>query len=54
MVDELLASNPAWQGLTAVKDDKFYVLEKELFHNKPNNRWGESYEILADILYDGK
>ena len=54
MVDELLASNPAWQGLTAVKDDKFYVLEKELFHNKPNNRWGERYEILADILYDGK
>lgn len=54
MVDELLASNPAWQELTAVKEDRFYVLEKELFHNKPNNRWGESYEILADILYGKK
>jgi len=27
------------------------VLNKELFHYKPNARWGESYEILANILY---
>lgn len=51
MVDELLVSNPAWQGLKAVQSGNYYVLPKELFHNKPNNRWGESYQILADILY---
>lgn len=51
MVDELLLSNPVWKGLTAVQQDRYYVLPKELFHNKPNNRWGESYQILADILY---
>ena len=34
-----------------VKNNNYHVLEKELFHNKPNNRWGESYKILADILY---
>jgi iron complex transport system substrate-binding protein len=51
MVDELLISNPAWNGLKAVKENHYYVLEKELFHIKPNERWGESYRILADYLY---
>ncbi len=51
MVDEMLLSNPAWSELTAVKNENYYVLPKALFHNKPNNRWGESYTILADILY---
>ncbi len=51
MVEELLISNPAWQGLKAVQSGNYYVLPKDLFHNKPNNRWGESYQILADILY---
>lgn len=51
MVDELLVSNPAWQGLSAIQKNQYYVLEQELFHNKPNNRWGESYQKLADILY---
>lgn len=51
MVDELLLSSPVWKGLTAVQQGRYYVLPKELFHNKPNNRWGESYQILADILY---
>ena len=51
MVDELLTSNPAWSGLKAVKENHYYVLPKELFHIKPNKRWGESYRILADYLY---
>lgn len=50
-VEELLTSNPAWKELTAVKENRYYILPKALFHNKPNNRWGESYTILADILY---
>lgn len=54
MVEELLVSNPAWSGLKAVKDNHYYVLPKELFHNKPNERWGESYCILADYLYEKK
>ncbi len=54
MVDELLTSNPAWQGLSAIQKNQYYVLEQELFHNKPNNRWGESYQKLADILYGEK
>ena len=50
-LDELLHSDPAWQTLTAVKEDRVEVLPKDLFHLKPNARWGESYEILADYLY---
>lgn len=51
MVEELLISNPAWKGLKAVEENHYYVLEKELFHIKPNERWGESYRILAGYLY---
>lgn len=44
-------SNPAWAGLSAVQNGRFVVLPKELFHYKPNARWGESYAYLAKILY---
>ena len=27
------------------------LLPRELFHYKPNARWGESYAYLAKILY---
>ena len=46
-----LESNPAWSGLTAVKRGNYIVLPRELFHYKPNARWGESYAYLAKILY---
>lgn len=26
-------------------------MEKELYHLKPNARWGEAYQKVADILY---
>lgn len=48
---EHLESNPAWAELTAVKNDRYILLSKELFHYKPNVRWGESYEVLAELLY---
>lgn len=48
---EGIQSNPAWGELTAVKEGRYILLEKELFHYKPNARWGESYEKLAGILY---
>ena len=44
-------SNPAWGGLTAVREGRFHTLEHELYNLKPNARWGEAYEKLADILY---
>lgn len=51
---ESLQSNPAWRELSAVKNGRYIVLPRNLFHYKPNNRWGESYEMLAEILYGTK
>lgn len=45
-----LCSNPAWGSLTAVKEDHFHVLPKDLFHYKPNARWNEAYAYLGDLL----
>ena len=50
-LDELLHSDPAWQTLTAVKEGRVEVLPKDLFHYKPNARWGESYQMLAGLMY---
>lgn len=50
-LDERFGSDPAWQGLTAVRQDRLVLLPKDLFHYKPNARWGESYAYLAKILY---
>ena len=49
-VQETLMNSPLWSQLTAVKENRVYFMEKNLFHLKPNNRWGEAYEILEDIL----
>ncbi len=46
-----IEKNPAWSDLSAVKNDRYIVLPKELFHYKPNAKWGESYEYIAKILY---
>ncbi len=50
-LEEALLSNPAWENLGAVKAGRFYTMEQSLYNLKPNARWGEAYEKLADILY---
>lgn len=51
LVESTYGSNPVWQSLKAVQDGKVYYLEKSLFHNKPNSRFAEAYQKLAEILY---
>lgn len=53
-LEKTLLSNPAWNGLRAVREGRFYTLEHALYNLKPNARWGEAYEKLADILYPGQ
>jgi iron complex transport system substrate-binding protein len=48
---EALLANPAWPELSAVKNNRYVILPKELFHQKPNDRWAEAYQILYEILY---
>ena len=50
-LEQTLLSNPAWAGLRAVREGRFFTLEYQLYNLKPNARWGEAYEKLADILY---
>lgn len=52
MIEDMLLANPAWKSLRAVCEDHFFVLDQSLYNLKPNARWGEAYEGLADILYE--
>ena len=54
LLEETLLSNPAWAELSAVREGRCFVLDKSLYHLKPNARWGEAYENLANILYGGE
>ena len=54
ILESTLLSNPAWETLTAVKEGRYYVMDPNLYNMKPNARWGEAYEKLADILYPEK
>lgn len=51
VADETLRSNPAWNTLRAVQEGRCYVMDQTLYNLKPNARWGQAYEELADILY---
>ncbi len=51
VVEDTLGQNPAWQGLRAVQAGHVYVLDRELFHYKPNARWAESYACLYELLF---
>ena len=48
--EDILASNPAWSGLSAVENERCIFLPKQYFHNKPNAEWDRAYEILAEII----
>ena len=49
---EALTDNPAWAGLTAVKEGRVHIMDRSLYHFKPNNRWGKAYAELEAILYE--
>ncbi len=41
----------AYSNLTAVRENRVFFLPKDLFQFKPNARWAEAYEYLANIIY---
>lgn len=49
-----LLDDPAWQQLRAVRDGACHFMDQRLYNLKPNARWGEAYEALAELLYGGK
>ena len=42
-------SNPAWNELSAVKNGRYIVLDKALFHYKPNARWVKAMKYSQTI-----
>lgn len=50
MLETMIKENPAWSTLGAVKEQRLHVMEKTLFHLKPNDRWAEAYGILYETL----
>lgn len=51
LLEKTLLSNPAWNELSAVREGRYHVMDQRLYNVKPNARWGEAYEKLAEILY---
>lgn len=49
-LSRIMAENPAWATLEAVKENRLHVMDRKLFNMKPNAKWAESYEILSEIL----
>lgn len=49
-MDRFIQDNPAWSSLSAVKEGRVHILDKSLFTLKPNDRWGDAYEQLEDLL----
>ena len=46
----MMEENPAWQSLEAVKNGRMHIMDRTLFHLKPNARWAEAYQTLYEIL----
>ena len=53
-VQKFIDENPIWQELTAVKEGRVYYMDKALYNLKPNDRWGEAYEKLNELLAEGQ
>ncbi len=49
-LDSMFSEDSAWAMLTAVKEERWYHMDKRLYNLKPNARWGEAYEGLEEIL----
>ncbi len=50
----MINENPAWSSLSAIKEGRLHIMDKTLFNLKPNDRWAEAYETLANVLKETK
>ena len=53
-IQQFIDDNPIWKELTAVKEGRVYSMDKALYNLKPNDRWGEAYENLEQLLSEGQ
>lgn len=48
---KMMDENPAWGSLEAVAEGRIHLMDRRLFHNKPNADWAVAYEKLSEILH---
>lgn len=46
-----VTSSPVWEELAAIKNNRYVILPKELFHYKPNEKWDKAYEFIAKLIF---
>ena len=50
-LEDQTTANPAWAGLTAVREGRYQALDPKLFQYKPLEAWDEAYRVMAKALY---
>jgi iron complex transport system substrate-binding protein len=50
-IAEQYGEDAVWNSINAVKEGNVHYLQRELFHYRPNNKYSQSYKIVAKILY---
>jgi iron complex transport system substrate-binding protein len=50
-IQDDMASSPVWSELNAIKQNRYYVLDKSYSIYKPNRFYPEAFEIEAEYLY---
>lgn len=50
-MDKMIAENPVWNEVDAVKNGKVYYLPKEYSVYKANELYAEAFDMMAKILY---
>ena len=48
---KMMDENPAWGSLEAMAVGRIHLMDRRLFHNKPNADWAVAYEKLSEILH---
>lgn len=51
LVAATYGDSPVWNALSAVKNNKVFYLQRDLFGYKPHGRFGEAYREMGAILY---
>lgn len=50
-IDKMITENPAWEEVSAVRNNRVHFLPKEFSVYKPNQRYNEAFKSIAKILY---
>lgn len=50
-VEKYLSSTDAWAKIDAVSNNHVYYLPRGLFHNKPNSKYVDAYQMIFYYLY---